>query len=157
MLQNAFFLVFFLSSTALFAFKKQITDEIIIKRIPISGIEEEDVLAVEKLPPAVVEEYNLGKVITLGEESKSTKRNTEEKNRPFFLKVVHALVSFFKGAIESSLGDNTPIGTLRKIEKEKHIHLFPVYKDLPRFGPYILAGLVFSLLFGDMIAFLLLH
>lgn len=39
---------------------------------------------------------------------------------------------------------------LKRIQKEKRINRFPVYKNLPRFGPYVLFGLIASLLFGDI-------
>ncbi|MBI5229555.1 prepilin peptidase [Candidatus Micrarchaeota archaeon] len=113
--QISFIVVVFGSAVFLFTFKKQITEEIIIKRVSLPEIEEEDVIALEKLPPKLVEEYGLERVLT--------KKEVEK---------------------------------LKKIEKAKKVHLFPVYKVLPRFGPYILAGLVFSLLFGDLF-FLLLY
>lgn len=43
---------------------------------------------------------------------------------------------------------------LEKVEREEGIHKFPVQKDLPRFGPYILAGLVVCLLVPDLLSLL---
>ena len=43
---------------------------------------------------------------------------------------------------------------LEKVEREEGIHKFPVQKDLPRFGPYILAGLVLCLLVPDLLSLL---
>jgi hypothetical protein len=43
---------------------------------------------------------------------------------------------------------------LEKVEHEEGIHKFPVQKDLPRFGPYILAGLVVCLLVPDLLLLL---
>jgi len=45
---------------------------------------------------------------------------------------------------------------LKKIKANKEMELFPVYKNLPRFGPYILAGLMVSLLTADLFVLLLL-
>jgi hypothetical protein len=43
---------------------------------------------------------------------------------------------------------------LEKVEAEEGIHKFPVQKDLPRFGPYILAGLIVALLVSDLLSLL---
>lgn len=43
---------------------------------------------------------------------------------------------------------------LEKVEQKEGIHKFPVQKDLPRFGPYILAGLVVCLLVPDLLSLL---
>ena len=43
---------------------------------------------------------------------------------------------------------------LEKVEAEEGIHKFPVQKDLPRFGPYILAGLIVCLLVPDLLLLL---
>ncbi len=44
---------------------------------------------------------------------------------------------------------------MRKLSREKKINLFPVYKDLPRFAPYILIALILSLLFISPLAYIL--
>ena len=43
---------------------------------------------------------------------------------------------------------------LEKVEQQEGIHKFPVQKDLPRFGPYILVGLVVCLLVPDLLSLL---
>jgi len=43
---------------------------------------------------------------------------------------------------------------LEAVELKEGIHKFPVQKDLPRFGPYILAGLVVCLLVPDLLSLL---
>ncbi len=43
---------------------------------------------------------------------------------------------------------------LEKVEREEGIHKFPVQKDLPRFGPYVLAGLVVCLFVPDLLSLL---
>ncbi|MCX6767592.1 MAG: prepilin peptidase [Candidatus Micrarchaeota archaeon] len=108
-------LLIFVPGAFLMVFKKQITDEIIIKRIRISQVEDEDVLATEKMPAAILKKYGLGRVLT--------KKEVEK---------------------------------LRKIEKREGMRLFPVYKNLPRFGPYILAGLITCLVVGDVFIFIAL-
>ncbi len=44
---------------------------------------------------------------------------------------------------------------LKKVREKEGIKLFPVAKVLPRLGPYILLGLITSLLLGDLFAFFL--
>ncbi|HEV8289388.1 MAG TPA: A24 family peptidase [Candidatus Norongarragalinales archaeon] len=44
---------------------------------------------------------------------------------------------------------------LREVEKKEGMHKFPVCKGLPRFGPYVLVALVLTLLFGDLLAFVI--
>jgi hypothetical protein len=43
---------------------------------------------------------------------------------------------------------------LEKVEKQEGMRRFPVQKDLPRFAPYILAGLVLCLLVPDLLSLL---
>lgn len=45
---------------------------------------------------------------------------------------------------------------LKKIEKEKGIHYFPVCKVLPRLVPYLFLGLIVSLLIGDLFIWIVL-
>lgn len=44
---------------------------------------------------------------------------------------------------------------LRLIEKNEGVHVFPVYKHLPRFGPYILGALIIALLYEKAVKLLL--
>ena len=46
---------------------------------------------------------------------------------------------------------------LAKISKQEHYSKFPVQKDLPRFGPYILSGLLLSLYFADPLSVFLFY
>ena len=113
--QVSFIAVVFIPGIFLVGFKKQILSQVIIQRVPVSKIEDEDVLAVEAMPAGIVKKYALGRVLTKKEVAK-----------------------------------------LKKIRAAGKMSLFPVYKNLPRFGPYILAGLIASLLFADLFMFLLL-
>jgi len=113
--QTTFLAIVFIPGIFLVAFKKQILSQVIIQRIPITAIEDEDVLATEAMPERITKKYGLGRVLT--------KKEVEK---------------------------------LRKIRAKEKISRFPVYKNLPRFGPYILAGLIASLLFADLFVFLLL-
>ncbi len=65
--QIAFYSLVFLPALFLMAFGKQLMDEVIIKRISVSKIEDEDVLALEKMPAQIVSKYQLGPVVTKGE------------------------------------------------------------------------------------------
>lgn len=113
--QKAFFILFFAGALFTLVFKQAVMDFVVIKKIRLSEVEDEDILATEKMPVRVVEKYSLSRLLT-GEEVKKLK-----------------LVSL----------------------KEK-IRLFPVCKELPRFGPYVFAGLLSYLLAGDLLAFLFL-
>jgi len=115
LVQLGFVALVFLPGMFLVGFKKQLLAEVIVQRIPISKIEDEDILATEAMPPGLLKKYSLGRVLTKKEVAK-----------------------------------------LRKIRAAGKMSSFPVYKNLPRFGPYILAGLVASLLFADLFIFLLL-
>ncbi|MGB9577143.1 MAG: prepilin peptidase [Candidatus Micrarchaeia archaeon] len=109
-IENAFVACLLAAAAFLSTFKAQIMREVIIKRVPISGIEDEDVLAIEEISPAIVKKYKLGRVLTAKEVAK-----------------------------------------LKLVKKEKRMNRFPVYKNLPRFGPYVFGGLIASLLLGDFI------
>ena len=85
---------------------------VIVKKVPLSKVEDEDVLDLSKLPKATVKKFNIGKV--------ATKEN------------------------------------LARIRKAGLKQVF-VHSNLPRFGPYLLLGLAATLLFGDFVAYLLLH
>ncbi len=114
-IQIAAFSSIFIAGAFLAAFKRQIEDEVIIKEISIKEIEDEDVLALDKMDEKIVKEYGLEKVLT-----------TEQVEK------------------------------LKKIEKEKCLHKFPVLKVLPRFGPFVLWGLAACLVFGDLLVAIML-
>ena len=110
-----FLLVMFAAMIFTFTFKDQVTSEVLIELTPINKIEDEDILAIDKLDEKLVAKYKLDKVLTVSQ-----------------------------------------VAILKEIEKKEKIHAFPVFKHLPRFGPYILAALILVLLFGNpIIAFLL--
>jgi hypothetical protein len=115
-LQIVFYLAVLLPAAFFYTFRQQIMDEVVVKRVRIKEIEEEDILATDRMPEKLVDKYGLGKVLT--------KKEVEK---------------------------------LKKMEAREKMHLFPVYKVLPRFGPYILAGLVVSLVLKDLILFVFLY
>ena len=86
-------------------FKSEIKDSM-IEQVKVGRLQEEDVLALEKMDPGAVQKMKLQPVLTL-----------------------------------------QSIALLKK-SKQK---LVPVYTGMPFFLPYLLFGLVFSLLFGDML------
>lgn len=100
------------SSLFLFLFRVEIMKFVIVKRVPLSKVEDEDVLDLSKLDEEAVKKYKIGKV--------ATKEN------------------------------------LTRIRKAGLKSVF-VHSNLPRFGPYLLLGLAATLLFGDFVAYLLLH
>jgi len=114
LLQTLFFLLLGASAVFLVVFKREIMDCVVVQRIKLSQIEDEDILAVDKMPEKLVKKYGLQKVLTKSEVEK-----------------------------------------LKAIEKKEKMRLFPVCKVLPRFGPYVLAGLLLCLLVGDPILALL--
>jgi len=103
--QAAIFAVILVPGSFLIAFKTHISDSYLVKNVPISRIEEEDVLALERIDGRIVKKYGMRKLLT--------KREIE------------------------------------KLKRVREMKRFPVYKGLPRFVPYILAGLVASLFLGD--------
>jgi Flp pilus assembly protein protease CpaA len=113
--QGVFFAAFMLPGAFLLSFKRQIMNEVIVRRIPISKIEDEDIMAIDEMNPKLVKKYNLHRVLT--------KKEVEK---------------------------------LKLVQKKEGIKTFPVCKELPRFGPYILLGLIASLLAGDLFAFILM-
>jgi hypothetical protein len=113
--QWVLFIGAFIPAIFLASFRKQINEELIVKYITISEIQDEDVLMVDEMDPRIVKKYGLSKVLTVSEVEK-----------------------------------------LRKVSREKKIRKFPVAVDLPRFGPYLLAGLVASLALGDLVSLLLI-
>ncbi|MBI5158650.1 prepilin peptidase [Candidatus Micrarchaeota archaeon] len=80
-----------------------------IENVGLKEIEEEDVLAIEKMDAKVVKKYRLQKLITLEQ--------------------------------------------LKRL-KETRLKKFPVFKHMPAFLPFLLGGLILSLLIGDVLAFL---
>ena len=63
-MRTAFFAAVFLPGVLLVGFKKQLMDEVIVKRIRIEEIEDEDILAIDKMDAKVVEKYGLERVLT---------------------------------------------------------------------------------------------
>ncbi len=48
------------------------------------------------------------------------------------------------------------LGKLRTVARKEKLRAFPIARDLPRFGPYMLAGLLLSLLFGNVVVLMML-
>ncbi len=112
--QTSLFILMAASAVFSTAMKKQVMKEIIVKKIKISEVEDEDILATEEMDKKIIEKYGVERVLT---------RENVEK--------------------------------LKKVQRETGMNLFPVYKNLPRFGPYVLAGLILNLLLLNFLAFVL--
>lgn len=100
--------LFLFPALFLITFKRDISHNIALKWIPLSKMEDEDVIENTLLPQDVVEKYGIGRVLT-----------TDQRK------------------------------VLAEVERKEKIAKFPVQKDLPRFGPYILLGLLATLYFAD--------
>ncbi|MEK6953387.1 MAG: prepilin peptidase [Candidatus Micrarchaeota archaeon] len=61
---SALFFLLFVASAFFLTFREQILDQVVIQRIPISRIEDEDILALERMPKDLVKKYKLEKVLT---------------------------------------------------------------------------------------------
>jgi len=94
--------------------KKQIMDEIIVQRISLKEIEDEDILATERMNQKLIKKYGIERVLTV-----------ENVNK------------------------------LKKLQRDKHITKFPVYKNLPRFAPYVFGGIILTLLLINPLAYIL--
>ena len=104
----AAFYLLFASSLFYFLYRNEII-EANVEWVPLKKVDEEDVLALDRLPKSKVEKFGLEKVATRGQ-----------------------------------------LKRLKKTGLEK----FPVYKHLPRFGPFVFAGLLACLALGDVYLFL---
>ncbi|MFA4946869.1 MAG: prepilin peptidase [Candidatus Micrarchaeia archaeon] len=111
-LLSVFLTVFLSASLFLLIYKDEIMHGLVVTRVPLSKVEDEDVLAVDKLPARFVARWRIGKVAT---------------------KEVMARL------------------------RRSGVASVWVHKNLPRFGPYVLFGLLATLLAGDPVAFVLLH
>ncbi len=114
-IQKAFF--FLLVSSLVFSalFMKEVMDFVVVRKITLKEMEDEDVLALDKMPAWLVKKYSLGKLL-----------------------------------------DKAMRQKLALVVKKEKIRRFPVCKELPRFGPYVLAALAWFILFGDLVAFVFL-
>lgn len=59
------FFFLFLASGFFLTFREQILDEIVIQNIAISEIEDEDILAIDRLPKDIVKKYKIDRVLTV--------------------------------------------------------------------------------------------
>jgi prepilin signal peptidase PulO-like enzyme (type II secretory pathway) len=109
------YLCAFAPAVFLTAFSRQIRDEAVAKKTPVSDILDEDVLLTELMDQRIVAKYGLQRVVTKAELEK-----------------------------------------LKKVSRTQRIKAFPIARDLPRFGPYLFAGLVLSILFGNPLVLLML-
>ena len=110
--QIIFVLLLAIPSVFLSLFKTQIMNEIIIQKVGLKEVEDEDVLALDKMTG--LKKYGLKRVAT-------------------------------KDQME----------VLKKISRDKKGQKFYVYKNLPRMAPYILIGLILSLILGNPFAWIL--
>lgn len=80
---SVLFFLLFLSSAFFLTFRDQILDEIVVQKIPISKIEDEDILALERMPQALVKKYGLEKVLTASQVAKLKLIEKKEKMKLF--------------------------------------------------------------------------
>ena len=99
-------ITFVMLTSVFFMLFREFIQASMVEFVPLSRVEEEDVLAIEQMDKETVAKYKLQKLLTLDE-----------------------------------------IKRLRKLPIKK----FPVYTKMPMFLPYILFGLLLSLLFGDLL------
>ncbi|MEM4255550.1 MAG: prepilin peptidase [Candidatus Norongarragalinales archaeon] len=114
-LAKLFFSLFVISSVFLALFYRTIKEKVLIQWVSLKGVEDEDVLALEKLPSSFVKKHGLEKVVT----------------KSVFQK-------------------------LKALSKSGRMKKFPVFKNLIRFNPYVLAGLLVCLYAGDLLVWVLL-
>ncbi len=110
--QIIFILILAVSALFLSLFKNQIMNDVIIQKVDLKGIEDEDVLALEKMEG--LKKLGLKRVATKDQ-----------------------------------------MKLLKRISREKKMKKFYVYKNLPRMAPYILVGLILSLILGNPFAWFL--
>ncbi|NYZ76486.1 prepilin peptidase [Candidatus Micrarchaeota archaeon] len=65
--QLAIFAAVIVCATSLFALKDHISEKYMIRMVGVNEIDEEDVLAIEKMDPKLVSEHKLDRLLTLGE------------------------------------------------------------------------------------------
>jgi Flp pilus assembly protein protease CpaA len=66
-------------ATSLFAFKDHISDKYMIRMVGVDEIDEEDILAIEKMDPRVVSKYKLDRLLSLKEIEKLKKMGKKKK------------------------------------------------------------------------------
>jgi len=115
-LGKAFFSLFTICAVFVALFYQKIKENVLIQWVSLKDVEDEDVLALEKLPKAFVKKEGLEKVAT-----KSVWKKLQALSKA---------------------------GKMRK---------FPVYKNLIRFNPYVLLGLIACLYAGDLLVWVLLR
>ncbi len=77
--QLAVFGAVIVCATSLFAFKDYISDKYMIRMVVVGEIDEEDILAVEKMDPKLVSEYKLDRLLTPKEIEKLKKIGRKKK------------------------------------------------------------------------------
>lgn len=75
----AVFAAVVICATSLFAFKDHISDKYMIRMVGVDEIDEEDILAIEKMDPGVVGKYKLDRLLTLKEIEKLKKIGRKKK------------------------------------------------------------------------------
>ncbi len=113
---KALFYLLLLSASFYLLFRKELMDQVVIQPVSLKNIEDEDVLATERISEKDLGKFKLERVLT-----------------PSALK------------------------KLLVYAKAKKLKTVPIFKDLPRFGPYLLAGLIVCLALGDLVWFLMVN
>lgn len=99
--QAAVFAVILVPGSFLVAFKTHISNTYLVKNVPVSGIEEEDVLALERMDGRIVKKYGLKKLLTRKEIGKLG-RISEIKKFPVY-KGLPRFVPYILAALVASL------------------------------------------------------
>lgn len=108
--------VFGLSGLFLALFYQTIKEKVLVQWVPLKEVEDEDVIAIEKIPAGIVSKYSLGRVATA-----------------------------------------SVLKKLKQLSQSGKMRRFPVYKNLIRFNPYVLLGLVACIYAGDLLLWALLY
>jgi len=77
--QSSFFAAVFLPGIFLVSFKKQLMDEVVVRKIRIEEVEDEDILALDKMDEKLVKKYGLERVLTKDQVARLKKIRKEKK------------------------------------------------------------------------------
>jgi len=61
---DAFLAIVFAAGAFMFAFRTHVNEHYMIRSVPLGGIQEEDILAIEELPAGIVKKYGLQRLLT---------------------------------------------------------------------------------------------
>jgi Flp pilus assembly protein protease CpaA len=132
-----------------YAFEEEVKNHAFLQSILLDNIEDDEVLAVNHLT-----EHETNALIFLMKEQYDKDIliiNQKKKNGSFFERIKYTLIAFLFTKYDPKPPNLISYQDAMKLKSQKITHL-PVYRNLPKFAPFLLMGVLATYLFAEWVS-----